>query len=192
MRGISAMNFPAFKAAAGQLRHAGFEVISPAEQDEAEGAAPIRNLADYVRRLPGFLERDIALIDTCDGVGTLDNWEKSTGARIEVAHARSRGMPVQDYLDWVTGGVPRAPTIFEEAEKLVYGPREHAYGHPKEDFTRTAMIWTAILGKSITAQQVALCMVGVKMSRECHAHKADNLIDGCGYFGTLARLHEKE
>ena len=50
-------------------------------------------------------------------------------------------------------------------------------------------MWGAILGISdISPEKVALCMVAVKISRECHQHKRDNLTDGVGYFLTLDRV----
>lgn len=77
-------------------------------------------------------------------------------------------------------------TILEEADGLVNGPRQAAYGHPLDDFTRTGRIWAAILGvPEVTAEQVALCMVAVKISRECNQPKRDNRVDGAGYFGAL-------
>lgn len=78
----------------------------------------------------------------------------------------------------------------ETANKLVSGDRQQDYGHPIEDFSKTALIWQAILGIEITPEQVALCMVGVKISREVNKHKPDNIIDGCGYFRTLEMVHE--
>ena len=47
-------------------------------------------------------------------------------------------------------------TILDEAKKLVYGPRQEEYGHPIDDFTRTAKMWSAILGVPIDAEQVGL------------------------------------
>lgn len=76
------------------------------------------------------------------------------------------------------------------ADELIHGDRQGSYGHPFEDFSRTAKIWGAILGIEVTPEQVALCMVGVKISRECNQHKDDNIIDGIGYFGTLEMIHE--
>ena len=85
-------------------------------------------------------------------------------------------------------------TILEEAQAHVYGDRQQAYGHPLDDFTRTGRMWAAILGvPEVTAEQVALCMVAVKISRECNAAKRDNRVDGAGYFGALDLvIHERE
>ena len=85
----------------------------------------------------------------------------------------------------------KAPTILQEAQSLVHGDRGKDYGHPYDDFSRTATIWTAILrehlkpGAVVTPEQVALCMVGVKISRECNSPKRDNRVDGAGYFEAL-------
>lgn len=77
------------------------------------------------------------------------------------------------------------------AASLVTGDRHDDYGHPLDDFTRAALIWQAILGCDVTAEQVALCMVGVKIAREVHAHKIDNAVDGIGYWLTYAMVVEE-
>ena len=79
----------------------------------------------------------------------------------------------------------RKETILEEAKRIVHGDRGENYGHPFEDFSRTAKIWSAILGVEVEPEQVALCMVGVKISREVNRPKRDNIVDGAGYFETL-------
>jgi hypothetical protein len=84
----------------------------------------------------------------------------------------------------------KGATILAEAARLADGPRNDSYGHPREDFTRTAKIWSALLGVEITAEQVGLCMIGVKLSRHCHAPKRDNLVDIAGYARTLEKLEE--
>lgn len=76
-------------------------------------------------------------------------------------------------------------SILDEAKRIVHGDRGENYGHPFEDFSRTAQIWSAILGIDVDPEQVALCMVGVKISREVNRPKRDNIVDGAGYFETL-------
>lgn len=83
-------------------------------------------------------------------------------------------------------------SILEEAQQLVHGDRGEDYGHPLDDFARTAQIWSAILGIKITPEQVGLCMVGVKLSRQCHRPKRDNLVDGAGYFETVAMVIDEQ
>lgn len=85
-------------------------------------------------------------------------------------------------------------SILADAEAAVYGPREADYGHPRQNFTRTAILWHGVLldklaeGETITPEDVALCMVGVKLAREVHQPKRDNRVDGAGYFACLDRL----
>jgi len=77
------------------------------------------------------------------------------------------------------------------AAKLVTGDRQDSYGHPLDDFTRAGKIWEAILGVPVSAEQVALCMVGIKISRQTNSPKVDNVVDGIGYFLTLAMVQEE-
>ena len=81
--------------------------------------------------------------------------------------------------------------IADYAVRLVSGDRQNDYGHPLDDFTRAGKIWEAILGVKVSAEQVALCMVGVKISRQANAAKLDNIVDGIGYFLTLAMVQEE-
>src|SRR5690606_42133544 len=76
-------------------------------------------------------------------------------------------------------------SILTEAHRLVHGQRGQDYGHPYEDFSRTAKIWSAILGIEVTPRQAILCMIAVKISRECHRPKRDNRVDIAGYAEAL-------
>jgi hypothetical protein len=72
-------------------------------------------------------------------------------------------------------------SIAGEAINLVTGDRQNAYGHPRTNFQETADLWSVVLGTKVTPQQVALCMVQVKLARELHKPKRDNLVDAIGY-----------
>jgi len=88
--------------------------------------------------------------------------------------------------------VDKSPNILQEADCLVNGDRQQAYGHPLDDFLRTAKIWSAILGIAVTPEQVGLCMAGLKISRECNKHHRDNLVDGAGYLATVEKVIDEK
>lgn len=81
-----------------------------------------------------------------------------------------------------------------EAHGHVYGDRQTDYGHPREDFTRTAILWTGLLqhlladGAYIDAADIGRCMIAVKLSRDVNSPKRDNRVDMAGYAVTLDRL----
>jgi hypothetical protein len=77
------------------------------------------------------------------------------------------------------------------AAQLVQKDRNADYDHPLDNFTRIARIWEVILDTPVTAEQVALCMIGVKIGREVHRTKLDNTVDGIGYFLTLAMVQQE-
>ena len=76
-------------------------------------------------------------------------------------------------------------SILEEAHRLVHGDRGADYGSPLDDFTRTARMWSAILGAYVSAEQVGLCMIALKISRQCNKPKRDNMVDVAGYAETV-------
>lgn len=87
---------------------------------------------------------------------------------------------------------PKPENILKEADKIVGGDRNADYGHPKTDFERTAKIWSAILGVPVQPEQVPLCMIGVKMSRQCNKAKRDNWVDIAGYAQTGYMVDQKD
>ena len=82
-------------------------------------------------------------------------------------------------------------SILQEAQRLVHGDRGADYGHPLDDFAKTAKLWRVVLNTSVTPEQVALCMCMVKISRELNRHKRDNLADLCGYAETYMMVKEE-
>lgn len=95
-----------------------------------------------------------------------------------------RVMPVAKNLDRDDPPAPK-PNVCHEAETLVLGDRNASYGNPGDDYAKTAKIWSGIihpiLKRDITPQEAILMMVGVKLSREAHKHKHDNIVDAIGY-----------
>lgn len=85
-------------------------------------------------------------------------------------------------------------SVLEEAKRITAGTRQNDYGHPRDDFSRTASMWTGILapklrqGTQVTAMDVPLCMIAVKLARQAHRHKRDNLVDIAGYARTAAMI----
>lgn len=83
---------------------------------------------------------------------------------------------------------PNAPeSVCQEAHRITHGERNQDYGHPLDDWSRAAAIWSAILGVQVTPDQVGLCMIGVKLARQVHKPKRDNLVDIAGYADGVQR-----
>jgi hypothetical protein len=93
MSGLPDENFPAFNAAAKNLRAAGYEVVNPAEFNVdvtgLEGRA----------RWQKYLRADIKALMDCDGVVMLRGWPNSEGAKLENLVAGQLGIKVMDLHD---------------------------------------------------------------------------------------------
>jgi hypothetical protein len=90
MTGVKANNFHEFNRVAAILRNSGYEVINPADH----GCSESLSWSDYMRM-------DIADLIECDLIATLDGWELSKGARLEVHIAKELGMDVLDYRELI-------------------------------------------------------------------------------------------
>ena len=83
-------------------------------------------------------------------------------------------------------------SAIEEAAKLIQGERNDSYGHPLDNHTRTAALWSAYLGTHITAEQVCWMNVLQKISRTCNGvYHHDNIVDVCGFAGNVEMIHEE-
>ena len=109
MGGHPHFNFPAFKATSYELRLAGYEVVSPHEEDspEIQEAAWASETGDFAD-LPGMAQgddetilRNTEAMLTVEGVALLDGWAHSLGARHEVAIAERRRITVAPAALWL-------------------------------------------------------------------------------------------
>jgi len=208
MTGLPEHNFPAFHAAAKRLREAGWEAVNPAEN--------FGGRRDMSRDT--YLRADITLLATCEAMALLPGWEGSRGAMLEYLIAWELGLPVFDAVTLERVG-PHLPlpsvnlhrlavvadeadetpeSVLDEAKRLTAEDRQHDYGPPSQACARTALMWTALLadrlreGQHVTATDVPLCMIAIKLARQAHRRKRDNLVDIAGYARTAAMVAGEE
>lgn len=79
-----------------------------------------------------------------------------------------------------------------EAVALLEGAREEDYGDPVDDFSRVSQLFEVMTGVHVSPDQVPLFMLAVKLSRERHRSKRDNLVDAIGYLSCRAHVLERQ
>lgn len=91
---------------------------------------------------------------------------------------------------------PKPESILAEAERIVNGERAADYGDSTANMERIGKIteltlsqaeWAKLGACSIPPTVVAKILMAVKLGREAHTHKRDNLVDLCGYAEILNR-----
>ena len=88
--------------------------------------------------------------------------------------------------------------ILKKAKELVTGDRNETHGDAFKNHAEIAEFWNIFLDKklqpmaSITAEDVALMMVRLKVSRHTQGTKnnLDNFIDMCGYAAIAGEINE--
>ena len=85
MRGKPHFNYPAFMRAEKQLRALGYEVINPATMGDAYGTPEQLNADPKLLRK--LMDAELREIAKCNAIYLLRGWEKSVGARAELAMA---------------------------------------------------------------------------------------------------------
>jgi hypothetical protein len=131
MRSIPYYNFPEFAKAREKLLLEGFDVVSPADLDLAVGVNPYGLPVDYDWSTlpPGMdfeacLKRDTEAVLSCDAIFMLRGWERSKGARAELALAEWAGKIVncQDRLIDVTSEImsPTSPVTGDNGVVRVF------------------------------------------------------------------------
>jgi len=141
MRGLPDFNFPAFDAAADDLRSRGFDVFSPAELDrDLDGPGVERPFVDY-------MARDLPEVCSADAIVLLPGWQRSTGARLEAHVAAAVGVKVWRYPDLAPARHPlsaRLHELLDEAGRL-HDAKQADYGTDDDPFAnvRASEEWGA-------------------------------------------------
>ncbi|WP_448090736.1 DUF4406 domain-containing protein [Pseudomonas azerbaijanoccidentalis] len=91
MTGLKDFNYPAFNAAADQLRALGYQVENPADH----GIVPGAEWADY-------MAYDLTRLGVCGMIALLPGWERSEGAKLEVQIGHRLGMTIVNAHDLVS------------------------------------------------------------------------------------------
>jgi hypothetical protein len=86
--------------------------------------------------------------------------------------------------------------LLVEANGLVNGDRQVAYGSPRPAYVAQAKVWSGMLShkltEDLTPEDVVLLLGAMKMVREVRKHKRDNMTDLVGYTLVLAHVREGE
>jgi hypothetical protein len=180
MQGIPGFNYPAFFAMEEYMQKNWpyttdklLFIHNPARIDELNNLDPNNRI--YSREW--YLTKAVEMLLKCSTIVMLDGWEESAGARLEFDIAKELKMTILDQrLE------PYKFDILEEASRLVNGPRQQSYGHPKDNFTDIGRIWGALLQiDDIPPAKVALMMAGLKLAREIYKPSLDSKVDCIGY-----------
>lgn len=180
MTGYPEHNFPAFFAAEELLKEKfpDAQIVNPARLDDGDTSKPWE----------WYMRRDIRLIADCTHVVFLPGWRKSKGASLEHCLGVALKMEMMELID--DSVTPLEEKAIDEARRLVYGDRGANYGHPFQDYSKTAALWSIILGTKVTPEKAIMCMIAVKISREVNLPKRDNRVDIVGYAECLNRIHD--
>ena len=89
---------------------------------------------------------------------------------------------------WVLSQDTTRGEILREANDLIHGDRQKAYGPPAENFQRIADGWAVIGGAPVTPEQVALCMAWLKIARLRVGPHRDSYVDGAAYLALAGEL----
>lgn len=211
MTGYEYFNYPMFYLVEDNLRRNGYmHINNPARHFDGEQGLEWTT----------YIKTAMHAVLTSGGLVALPGWKESVGATLEVAVAVATDLEIftvvegpgdsfgyklwdiADQREMVRNLMSSVPPVSAsdipphiEADNLVNGARQSTYGHPLDNFDSTANIWSGILYRKLTeaisAEDVAMCMVGVKLSREAYVPKRDNIVDAHGYLMTHHMVGEE-
>ena len=79
--------------------------------------------------------------------------------------------------------------IYDQARHLTSTERQAQYGAPEDNLGRIGALWSAYLGKDLSAHDVAVMMALVKIGRiSSGVTVRDNYVDAVAYIGLADQL----
>jgi nucleoside 2-deoxyribosyltransferase len=94
MTGYVDLNYPAFVAAAVELRSRGFEVLNPVDAEQHNDTGKPQTWQWYMRHA-------LRMVTQADGVALLSGWQASKGATLEVQVATALKLDVRPLSEWL-------------------------------------------------------------------------------------------
>ena len=83
--------------------------------------------------------------------------------------------------------------ILATADEIVNGARNESYGNPEDNFSRIANFWSTYLKTDITAHDVAIMMILLKIARTSTGDGSmDNYVDIAGYAACAGEIYDRE
>ena len=95
MSSVEDFNYPAFNAAAVALRHAGFTVLNPADNE-------MYNPDEHPQTRDWYLRRGIRMVTHCTKMALLPGWEASRGANLEHDIAKALKFDIRNLDRWLS------------------------------------------------------------------------------------------
>lgn len=137
--------------------------VFPLPNETAEGY--FARMSEFSQALSQLAGKDIM------GAGAVPQPERITkdvaetrAAKEPLARTIAREVMSDRETQPVKGNLRRS-FVLDAAKDIVYGPREHMYGHASVNFDRTAVMWEPIFGTPVSRLQVGLAMILLKVAR---------------------------
>ena len=86
----------------------------------------------------------------------------------------------------------RSREYLDTAAKIVQGQRQFDYGDKYQNHENISKLWSAYLDYKISANDVAICMMLLKVARLKHRPTEDCYIDMAGYAAIAGEINDKD
>lgn len=119
------------------------------------------------------------------GLRDLDQRQRDGGKQMKIEPITIPPMPE------VKPAPSKRAAILHEAEKCICGQREQDYGSPESNFGIIANLWSDYLDVEVTALDVSMMMVLLKVARiKNGGGTGDSFVDIAGYAACGGEIHE--